>query len=463
MNAIPRQTAAVLTSADIAIVGGGAAAAAMVLALAAHTTAACSVLWVAPADCDGRGLAYSTRDAAHRLNVPAARMSARADRPSDWVDFLNAVDGHADPCAYYPRRRYGDYLARRVADGWTQLRGERWLTVATGARHDGRDWILLGADGLERRAQHLLLAIGPQAQHAPAGVDPALLRSHRYRIDPYVWANTAQPISHVSDIVIIGSGLTAVDLVLSAARQNGAAVIHLLSRHGALPATHAAPQPPMADLLDGADRMPAVSQMLRLLRARGTSGDWRARVDSLRERSGERWQRWSLAEQRRFLRHARWAWDCARHRMAPEIAAAIAALRQNGRLQVHQGRLLSATPDQQRVAVRWRPRGSESIVDHRTDLVLQATGLNTAVSRTSDPLLRSLLDGGWARADALDMGLAVDTDQALLGTDAQPRGDAHVLGALARGSRYECLAMPEIRTTAAAIAKRLATAQVGKS
>lgn len=448
-------------SADVAVIGGGAAAAAVLLALAARGgRSPPSVLWVAPAGEDGRGLAYRTCDPSHRLNVRAVRMSARADVPGDFVDYLVTRDGHADPHAFYPRQRYGEYLADRVAECLPRLQAERWSTLAIAASRRGGAWQISGADGQHRGARHLLLAIGPQAPLPAAGVAPALLNQGRYRLDPYAWVEQPRSSTVPHCIWILGSGLTAVDLVLTAAHRYPQAQIHLLSRHGALPATHADAHAPGTDPLQQESTTPTASRLLHLIR-RHCEGlaDWRDGIDGLRPHTADRWQQWPIAEQRRFLRHVRWAWDRARHRMAPEVAAAIAALLSSGQLTLHQGRLLGADACAETVALTWQARGSSDRREARADLVLQATGLNSQVRNSTMPLLRSLLDQGLVRADALDMGLAVDAEQRLLDGSGQVRGDAHVLGGLARGSRFECTAMPEIRSTAAAIAATLVAGQ----
>jgi len=445
------------TNFDVAIVGGGAAAATTLIALAALPQAdQLRVLWMAPAPCDGRGLAYSTPDLMHRLNVRAQCMSARADLPEDFVDFLTTRFGHADPHGFYPRRCYGAYLAERVATAWQSLRGERWEVSAQHLDHDGGAWILTGSDDTQRRADHLVLAIGPQAQQALSCVEPALLERGSYRIDPYAWVSASHANFGIRQIWIIGSGLSAVDLALTAARLHSDAQIHLISRHGALPTAHGPVQTPAADLFATQLQLPAVSQVLRELRRNiAQHGDWRALIDALRARTADRWQHWPKPEQQRFLRHLRWLWDSARHRMAPEVAAATTALQASGRLSVHRGRVMAIRAEQQRARLHWRPRGDSRIKVDSADLVLQATGFNTGLSRCTTPLLRSLLEGGLAQVDALDMGLAVDPEQRLIDGKGQVRTDAHVIGALALGSRFECIAMPEIRSTAAAIAHDL--------
>lgn len=443
--------------ADLAVIGGGAAAAAMLMAWATATDAPSqSVLWVAPEGEDGRGLAYRTRDPAHRLNVRAERMSLRADHAGDFVDYLAAQDGHADPQAFQPRRRYGDYLAHRVAEAMARLPAERWTCTASAVTHTGGAWQVVGTDGRRRLARHLVLALGPQEAALPAGVDPELARQGRYRVDPHAWTEQPRRSGPLQWVWIIGSGLTAVDLVLTAAQTHPQAEIHLLSRHGALPATHARAHATPFDVLRHLETMPTASQVVRLVREHcEAASDWRDVIDGLRANMAYRWQRWGSEEQGRFLRHVRWAWDRVRHRMAPEVAEAIVALRKSGQLQLHRGRLLGAESRSQRVALRWRPRSSveSSVVD--ADLVLQATGLNTRVSDSRTPLLRSLLDQGLARPDRLDLGVLVDSHQRLIDARGRVRGDAHVLGALARGSCFECIAMPEIRSTASAIAVSL--------
>lgn len=441
--------------ADLAIIGGGAAAATMLAALAHEPGAGpISVLWVAPEGEDGRGVAYRTQDPAHRLNVRAERMSLRADRPGDFVEFLAAANVHADPRAFMPRRSYGEYLSVRAAESARSLGAQRWPVRAVSAYRD-HGWRIGGSDGQWRRASHLVLALGPEPMKAPAVVDAELLARGIYRVDPYAWVEQPRSPGALKQVWILGSGLTAVDLALTVASVHPGAQIHLLSRHGALPASHtdAAPAP---DPLAPAATFPPISRLLRDLRACCRSAvDWRGPLDGLRAGTADRWQRWSASEQRRFLRHARWAWDRARHRMAPEVARAVSALRTSGQLHVHRGRLLAAENQNGAALIQWRPRGLEERHTARADLVLQATGLDTSVSASSTPLLRSLLDQGLACPDPLDLGLAVDPAQRLL--DAQGRVDpqAHVLGALARGCRFECIAIPEIRTTAATIAAGL--------
>ena len=84
---------------DVAIVGGGFSG---TMAAAQLVRRGLRVVLVEGGGRGGRGIAYSTRDEVHLLNVPAARMSAWPDAPDD---FVAAGFG---PGEFAPRRAYGD-------------------------------------------------------------------------------------------------------------------------------------------------------------------------------------------------------------------------------------------------------------------------------------------------------------------------------------------------------------------
>jgi uncharacterized NAD(P)/FAD-binding protein YdhS len=90
-----------------------------------------------------------------------------------------------------------------------------------------------------------------------------------------------------------------------------------------------------------------------------------------------------------------------------------------------------------------------------TDLVIQATGLDTATAYTVDPLLARLLRDGLAAPDPLQLGLAAHPDGQLLDARGTPQPGLFALGSLLRGSLWECTAMPEIRVAAARLGARL--------
>jgi len=89
----------------VVIVGGGAAGALVALHLLRDTTNIAEVTVVEPREQLAEGVAYSTADTAHLLNVPAGGMSAYDDDPANFVRWMRC-----DAIDFVARHRYADYL-----------------------------------------------------------------------------------------------------------------------------------------------------------------------------------------------------------------------------------------------------------------------------------------------------------------------------------------------------------------
>jgi uncharacterized NAD(P)/FAD-binding protein YdhS len=249
-------------------------------------------------------------------------------------------------------------------------------------------------------------------------------------------------------VLIIGTGLTMVDTVLSLVEAGHGGRITALSRRGLVPRSHANPAPPPAPVELGEVPLGSVRTLARWLRRRSAEVGFRAAVDSLRPHSHAIWQSFDDADEQRFIRHARPWWDIHRHRIAPDVGATLKALIGEGRLQVMAGRLASLTEDDGEVRAVIRRRGGGEI-DRRFCLAVNCTGPLGEIARTKDPVLAGLLERGHAQADRFGLGLDVDAhDRA---------GDMlWALGPLTKGRYWEMTAVPDIRGQAAAVAEDIA-------
>src|SRR5690606_35105771 len=157
------------------------------------------------------------------------------------------------------------------------------------------------------------------------------------------WSSLAlSAIAHDEPVLLLGTGLTAVDVLLTLTRGPRTAPITALSRRGLLPAAHVRPAPAPVDprwiepLLEAGPSarglLSAIRRAVRELEREG--GDWRSVVDGLRAITPRVWASLPEAEARRFLRHVRPFWEVHRHRAAPEIARSIEELRARGELRV---------------------------------------------------------------------------------------------------------------------------------
>jgi uncharacterized NAD(P)/FAD-binding protein YdhS len=161
-------------------------------------------------------------------------------------------------------------------------------------------------------------------------------------------------------------------------------------------------------------------------------------------------------EQRaRFMRHARWAWERVRHRMPPQVGAAITVLEHAGRLQRQRGRMQSVDAVGDALQLSLSHAGETRTLS--ADLVVQTVGLDTDVRRTSHRLISQLLTNAHIAADPLGLGVKADTDGRLQ-HDGQHWPHLFAIGSLLRGTLWESTAMPEIRQQARHLADRLLSA-----
>ena len=236
-------------------------------------------------------------------------------------------------------------------------------------------------DGRAVSAQRLALCLGNFRPAAPTALRHAKLLAHHYLNNPWAWDSLAH-IKKDAAVLVIGTGLTMVDVLLALQERGFGGHVTAVSRHGLLPQRHASTAQPFAT---DWDQVPATTRdFLRAVRHHANeSGEWRAVIDSLRSRTPHLWQRLGLAQQQRFLRHVKAYWDVHRHRLAPEIADTVAAMRRSGRLTIIAGRLLSVTADGEQVQVTLRRRHTEQSHTLNVGHVVNCTGGITTGSITT--------------------------------------------------------------------------------
>jgi uncharacterized NAD(P)/FAD-binding protein YdhS len=429
----------------VVIIGGGFSG--TMLAAQLERRGVSSVL-IAGGGRAGQGTAYSTTENAHLLNVPAVRMGAWADRPEDFAEAV-AEEGYG-PDDFVPRRRYGEYLGSILNEAQASGQVSVIEGEAVGAEPDGDGWRVTLADGSRMRGRALALAQGNQApQKLPfaRGIDEKYFVS-----DPWSdqgRAAMARAAASGGDVLLIGTGLTMVDVVLSLDEARMRGRIIALSRRGLAPRSHAdhgVAQVSLEQLPQG-----SLTKLWRWLLNHAAAVGWRAAMDSIRPHNQALWQSLGTSEQRRFLRHARPWWDVHRHRIAPEVAGRIRRLVQLGRLEIVAGRVTDMWVEDGKLDVAIKRRGKGGTADHQFALAINCTGPLGSISASGDGVLRSLLDGGLARADALDVGLEVDDRSRISGARR-----AWALGPLTKGRYWEITAVPDIRGQVAAVADDIA-------
>ncbi|HJZ35919.1 MAG TPA: FAD/NAD(P)-binding protein [Solirubrobacterales bacterium] len=450
----------------VAIVGGGFAGTMTAAHLLRGPGGPLEVVLIDRAGTFGSGVAYGTDDPSHLLNVPAELMSAYCEQPLHFSGWLHRTTGKRGPAEYVPRRLYREYLQSVLDDAERQApAGRRLVKVAgsVGGVVPDDDGLQLILGDRKVRCDRLVLAVGWLAGRPPIDLpeDP------RIAVDP--WSEpAAREGSDADRVLVIGAGLTAVDQILSLATLNPNAKIVAASRSGALPSRHLpglhlpAPPPQLpAEPVELTSMESLIKGHIDGMAARGHG--WRETIDGLRPVTQALWGLLSEAGRRQFLSGPSGAWERHRHRMAPQVAARLDRLREEGRLTVISATVEAVTVGPRELLVTLKDSTDGNRTD-RFERILVCAGGGRDVTRSGNPLIEDLLRHELVSPDPLSVGLrASHAGVAVDGRTGLADGRIHVLGPLRRGELWESTAVGEIRVQARDVALDIGRALVSAS
>lgn len=442
---------------DVAIIGGGCAGT-LVAAQLMRGRRPLAVALIERRMPPGRGVAYGTAEAGHLLNIPVGEMSAWPDDPGHFGRWLEA---RGLPGGYAPRAVYGAYLEAVLEEAIAQAApGRRVVSLAdeaVGLLPAGDRFRLRLASGETLLASQVVVAVG---QFPPAPL--RLAEGSAWYVDDAWSPQALAPMT--GEALLIGTGLTGVDLAVSLLEHAGAARVTMVSRRAQLPAASYA-GPAYRDWFDPTSAPVRISQLLRQIkreikRAEREDVDWRAVIDALKPHVSALWARLPLVERRRFLRHARSFWEAARNRLPPPTALRLEALRAAGRLEVLAARVrrLADHGDQAAAELALRAGGERAITVRR---VINCTGPDTQYRQISHPLILDLVGTGLARPEPLGLGLDTAPDGRLKDEDGLASRPLYTLGWPRIGQLWEATTVPSLRSQAEAIARRIDNSLTG--
>lgn len=443
---------------NVAIVGGGFSGTMLAIQLLRrHPSIRVGV--VERGSLPGRGLAYSTENLDHLLNVRAENMSAFPDQPDHLVRWARQhYDPEFQPGSFLPRAVYGRYITSLLRAATEQNRNRlQWLHDQVLCLAPKNELLSLQLkSGQELQAETVVLALG---NSAPPDLNIPGLTADARCYAPSAWSRTAlDGLTEQEDVLLIGSGLTSVDMAIALHGRSFKGKIYIVSRRGLLPQTHrsSAPRPSFSS----EDFPRTTRSLLRLIRHQARmeeekGGDWRSVMQALRSVTSQIWSSLPQHERACFLRHARPYWEVHRHRVAPEIGAKLAAMMEQGQVQVHAGRVTRYSEHGDVAEVTFRERGRDRHRVLRVNRVINCTGSESDCRRVNDPLLLSLIGQGLVRPDPLFIGLDVDANGALLNASGIASPALYAIGPARKGRLWESIAVPELRVQAAELAEHL--------
>ncbi len=453
--------------ATIVIVGGGYAGAILALKLA-RSRPHDRVKLVERRRRAAVGLAYGACDPGHLLNVPVSRMeSGLSPTFETWLggcggDLSEATDesGGALRDAFVPRALFGRYMEQAFAGalspdpdrGLQRIRGE-----AVRILDPPRRGVVLD-DAREVEGDLVILATGNMPPHpAPTGRLRAASTGAEVVEDPWS-ADALEGLDPDAPVLLVGAGLTMVDIALRLAWTGHRGPITAVSRHGRPPQRHVAGGAWDGFLATAAPPTPLAAFRLvraQVDRAREAGVPWQRVFDAARPDVARVWRSWSLPSRSRFLRHLRSLWDSHRHRMAPRVADRLDELLRDGRLTLLAGRVAGVEPAPEGGArVRLKLRGGHEATVGPVARILNCTGPRSDFDALETPLYGALRRAGLVQADELGLGLATQRC-AVIGVDGEPSPWLYAVGGLTRPSLWEVTAVPEINAQIDALTARM--------
>ena len=403
----------------------------------------------------GRGLAYGTWDDNFLLNVPAGNMSALPDDPDHFVRFCQNIDPAFNSATFVSRRLYGDYLEsilRQEAEHGSETPLERIHGEVIAVRQrPGETYQVDLADGRSIQSGQVILALGHFAPGIPKPVSE-VHHSSAYINNPWDAAATER-IHGNTPVALLGTGLTAIDVLFRLTSNNDTRKIILISRRGLCPQPHRFnPKPPVSagfpPFLENLP--PTVRAYLRALRREirkntDRGGDWRDIINALRSHAPEIWRRLPTQERRKFLSHAVAYWDIHRHRLAPAAHLRLTGMLESGQAEAIAGYIQGYEMNGRNISIHIRKRHTECIRKLDVGQVVNCTGPNCDISRITAPLIVQLRDEGYLQQDPLKLGFEVNDRYQVINRRGYPAKNLFYVGPMLKARYWEAIAVPELR------------------
>ncbi len=449
----------------VAVLGGGLCGAGTAFHLARRLApGTAEIVVIEPREALGGGLAYATDEPAHRINVPASKMTLVSDEPDHFTEWLTRERVAMSPGTLTPRgdlfperRIFGRYVAAHLAPMLASGAVHHRRASAVSVSPAGGRYVIDLSDGTSLAADLVVLAMTHPEPAVPRALRD-LAGSDRLVANPYDNARIGA-LAGTGRLLVVGTGLTAADVVASLDRRGHEGHITTLSRHGLRSRGHGLPaQESEADF--AADPGQSAVALLRRIRAavaeaaaRGES--WHATLNRVRDQGPAIWAALPAPERSRLVRHLRSFWDVHRFRIAPQVEDVLDEAIRRGRLDVVAGRLMAARETGDGVEVVWRPRGGHATATAAFDAVVVTTGPDHAATLRSNPVFRALAGAGLLRPDPLGLGLLTTDRCHTVGADGTPSDTLLVVGPLARGDVGELMGVPEVTRHAEHVAQVL--------
>ena len=435
----------------VGIIGGGISGTCIVLNLLKQARKPLHILWFDAHDRFCKGLAYSTKEKSHLLNVRAGNMSVFTDEPDHFVKWLELHYPEYTATDFVPRNLFGVY----VTDTYQALKesNKHLLITCKAEEVTAIDRIentyRIHAKGTDE-VHKIILALGNFLPANPPSRSNVFTQSTRYFRDAFHEGVIPCALAATS-LTIIGAGLTMLDIVVALEASHYKGKITIISPHGYLPQAHTQlPEAPLVFSEPGhtytlGQLYSRVKSRLKLAIQNGLNPQ--RVIDGMRPHLQEWWLRFTFEEKKRFLRHLRHKWGVARHRAPLPTIGVIKQMLQNQQLTVIKGRIFTIETDEEGFTVSYSGKGKTG-ASFKTEVLINCTGPEPDITKTESPLLKQLINNGLISSDELGYGIRAHRTGKI-------SENIYTIGPPLKGLLWESTAVPEIRLQAKELASEI--------
>lgn len=484
---------------QIAIVGAGSVGVSFLAQLIQHLHAyndekiRCSITIFEPAEKAGYGTAYQEDLNTNLLNIPAGNMSLYDKNRLHFLEWITALPesiqkiynvSEIDAAAFYPRPLFGRYVQEQfgyiiasAADLGINVNVVKAAAINIQKQHNGT-LLLTDTYNQLHKFDKVVLCNG----NLTSDKFESLNQYNGYLHNPYPVSALSKSIPPEATVGILGSNLSAIDVIVALKAQGHSGNIHCFSRQGILPAVRSTKSlkwenrpskedihtlakakngkltlldvfellhekisvlDPHFDILDATGYGQNAAQRLEdeLEIALNKTRPWQAVLSGMNEVVELVWKYLEPAGKEEF--HTRWRslWMSRRGMFPVKNALTVNQMLKNKQLHIHAGfKVCEPGSDGKGFIMHHHHRSNEAATTP-CNFVINATGFSQNVTKSRDPLIINLLASGLADSSEYG-GFKLDFDS---GTLISKNGDIEknitVLGSLACGTYFWTVSM----------------------
>jgi uncharacterized NAD(P)/FAD-binding protein YdhS len=436
----------------IAIVGGGISGTLTVLNLIKQSKSSFHIIWFDAKNQFCKGLAYSTTDEQHLLNVRASNMSIFVDEPNHFVNWLTHNYPQYSSHDFAPRKLFGEYVQATfdVLKNTNPLISIQQIAEEVIAIEKKDNTFKLKTTQTYI-AQKIVVALGNFLPAHPRSVSKEFIESENYFQNAFHPTIIQQAINK-KNITIVGSGLTMIDVLISLHHHSFSGKINIISPHAYIPQAHAENPLPSVKPFIEENKLYQLQELLSLVnqhlkKAKTELLNPQSVIDVMRPHLQFIWMNFSLNEKQQFLRHLRHKWGVARHRAPGESMAIFKKLVSSHIIHLIKGRLYDIKTIESGFEIYFSDSkiGQQSF---ETEFIINCTGPESDYLKIPSVLVQNLVKNGVFTPDSIHYGI-----NAAKNGEISP--NFYTLGPPLKGILWESTAVLEIRHQAKELAAKI--------